>query len=425
MTASEFVTDLANRGMDLWVDGDLLRYKAPPEMITEEILAEIRSRKADIIAHLQGGTAAEDETLPEKRPRSAEPDRLSERPASDHIPQLSSGFLGRSGLKVSELGLGPYSSTMVAPGAGEEFGRLLDVFAEAGGNYLDLSNVYTRSEERVGEWLRGKDREAYVIASKVGMQTSGEGPNQGGLSRKHIMASIDRSLAALGSGYVDIYYTHTWDGGTPLEETLSALNDIVRAGKARYIGVSNFTGWQLQKAVDTARYMQLEPVVVLQAQYNLLDRYPEWEQLPVCRNEGLGMTAWGSLAAGWLTGRYRRGMTQAEEGDRIKVESQLGMWHNTLGFRDTERTWRTLDVLAQVAEEARKTPGQVALNWLSRQAGVVPILGPRNVDQLHEGLGAVGWDLTDDQAARLEAASQLPPIMPHVFIESVNPPDRI
>jgi len=427
VNVSEFVADLHGRGMELWVDGDQLRYKAPPEMITEEILSEMGAHKLEIMTHLRGSedAASTAETL-------ASEGALQEPMTAPEVEtplvaggRLESRFLGKSGLKISEFGLGPYSSTMVAPGAGEEFNRLLDVYAEAGGNYLDLSNVYTMSEKRVGEWLRGKDREAYVIASKVGMDTGGDGPNQQGLSRKHIMASIDRSLAALKSDYLDVYYTHTWDGGTPLEETLTTLNDIVRSGKARYIGVSNFTGWQLQKAVDITRYEHLEPVVVSQMQYNLLDRYPEWEQLPVCRNEGVGVTAWGSLAAGWLTGRYRRGMAAEEEGDRIRIESQLGMRHNTLDFRDTERTWRTLDTLLEVAIELDKTPAQVALNWLSTRAGVVPILGPRNVDQLSEALGAVGWRLSGDQAARLEEASKLPPIMPHMFIERVNPPDRM
>ncbi len=312
---------------------------------------------------------------------------------------------------------------MINPGANEEFSRLLDIYADAGGNLIDLSNVYTRSESRVGKWLEGKRRDSFVITSKVGISV-GDGPNDMGLSRKHIMASIDQSLRELGTDYVDIYYTHIWDGGTPLEETLSALNDLVRAGKVRYLGLSNYTGWQLQKAIDIAKYTGKEPILCLQTQYNLLDRYPEWEQLPVCQNEGLGLMAWGSVAAGWLTGRYRRGMSSSDMGARPSLESQLGMNHNSYGFRDNERTWKTLDVLLEVAAEMDKTPTQVALNWLKDRPGVVPILGPRNAEQLKESLGAIGWSLADELRARLDQASQLPPIMPHTFIESVNPVDR-
>ena len=414
MTLDELLSVLRQNKVFLWVEGDRLRYKGSQEVMTPELLEEIRFYKNEIIKYL-----SEVEELASSNSTTAD---FSIRRLEDR--KLDYKFVGKSGLKVAELALGPYSSTMIDPGADATFSELLDTYTAAGGNYIDLSNVYTRSEKRVGKWLKGKNRDDFIIASKVGIK-AGEGPNDIGLSRKHILTSIESSLRDLDIDYLDIYYCHIWDGGTPLEETLSALNDLVKFGKVRYLGLSNFTGWQLQKAVDIAKYTSKQPFICLQTQYNLLDRYPEWEQIPVCKNEGLGIFAWGSLSAGWLTGRYKRGMSPADVGDRVSLEGERGINHNSYEFKNNERTWKTLDVLFEVAEEVKKTPAQVALNWLKDRHGVVPILGPRNVDQLNEAFGAVGWKLTDEQRDKLDNASELPPIMPHMFVEAINPQDRI
>jgi len=414
MTFNELLSHLRQNNVNLWIEGDRLRYKGSQGVMTPELLEELAAYKTEIITHLRMADIPTHSNFAGMNPA---PRQMQNR-------QLDYKFVGKSGLKVAELALGPYSSTMINPGAEETFSRILDTYTAAGGNYIDLSNVYTRSEKRVGKWLRGKNRDGFIIASKVGLK-AGETPNDIGLSRKHIMASIEKSLQDLGTDYLDIYYSHIWDGATPLEETVSTFNDLVKVGKVRYLGLSNFTGWQLQKAIDIAKYTNKEPFICLQTQYNLLDRYPEWEQIPVCKNEGLGIFAWGSLSAGWLTGRYRRGMSPTDVGDRVSLEAELGMKHNSYEFKDNERTWGTLDILLEVAAELEKSPSQVALNWLKDRPGVVPILGPRNADQLKEALGAAGWSLSDEQRAKLDNASELPPIMPHMFVEAVNPSDRI
>ena len=220
---------------------------------------------------------------------------------------MNTRYLGKTGLKVSELCLG----TMT-------FGRetdettsysILERFVEAGGNFIDTADVYSQgiSEEIVGRWLPTKNRDDLVIATKVrfGM---GDGPNDVGLSRKHILSGVEASLRRLGTDYIDLYQVHCWDKRTPLEETLSTLDGLVKSGKVRYIGVSNFTGWQLQKAIDLSLHNGWEPFVCLQPLYNLLDRQLELELLPICENEGLGIIPWSPLRGGWLTGKYRRDM---------------------------------------------------------------------------------------------------------------------
>lgn len=408
MTSAELIHYLQSHDVELWVDQDQLRYRGADDVVTDEIVSELRAHKAEIVAQLQARPE------PVARPT----------PVATATNDTAAVLVGASGLKVSPLGLGPYSSTMVSPGSEGVFDAVLNTYVDLGGNYIDVSDVYTGAEERLGSWLSTRsDRDALVIATKSGFQV-GPGANDIGLSRKHLMTSIDTSLRRLGIDHVDVYYAHIWDGATPLEETIGVLTDIVTAGKARYIGVSNYTGWQIQKAVDLTDRIGRRDLICIQTQYNLLDRYPEWEQLPVCSNEGLGVFAWGSLSGGWLTGKYRRGMSPADVGERVGFEGILGMSHNSFEFKNTERTWRTIDALIEVADELGKTPGQVALRWLRSRPGVIPILGPRNVAQLEEGFGSIGWTLSDEHLSRLEDASALPPIMPHMMVQSQNPPDR-
>ena len=316
-------------------------------------------------------------------------------------------YLGSTGLKVSELCLG--AMTFGRESREEVSRQIMDRFIEAGGNFIDTANVYSRggSEEIVGRWLAGKRRDDLVIATKVRFPM-GEGPNDVGLSRKHILSSVEQSLRRLGTEYIDLYQVHCWDHVTPLEETLSTLDTLVRSGKVRYIGASNYAGWQLQKAIDLSRRMGWEPFTCLQPQYNLLCRSTEWELLPVCANEGLGMIPWSPLRGGWLSGKYRRGMTAPPPGTRVEIAEEQG-WSESWSNYNTEQTWRVVDALLAVAEEAGKTPAQVAINWLLQQPGVTaPIIGARTIEQLESNLGASGWSLSDEQIDRLNQASELP-----------------
>jgi len=205
-----------------------------------------------------------------------------------------------------------------------------------------------------------------------------------------------------------------WDPWTPLEETLATLDQLVRSGKVRYIGASNYSGWQLQKSVDLSRANGWEAFVCLQALYNLLDRDAEYELLYVVRNEGLGMIPWSPLRGGWLAGRYRRGMNAAVAGTRIEVASEKG-WSETFERYNNERTWTVIDTVAAIAKETGKTPAQIALNWLLCRPGVTgPIIGARNMIQLEDNLGATGWRLSEDQMQRLSTASE-PSQLPYPY----------
>ena len=324
-------------------------------------------------------------------------------------------YLGCTGLKVSELCLG--TMTFGREASEEESRRILDRFEEAGGNFIDTADIYSggRSEEIIGRWLKGKRREAWVIATKVRFPT-GEGPNDVGLSRKHILAAVEASLRRLGTDYIDLYQVHCWDHMTPLEETLSTLDDLVRRGLVRYIGASNFTGWQLQKALDLSKANGWERFVSLQPQYNLLCRSTEWELLPVCANEGLGVIAWSPLRGGWLSGKFRRGMTAPPPGTRVEEGERQG-WGERWSQYNNEHTWRVVDALLEVAREVGRTPAQVAINWvLSNPAVTAPIIGARTVAQLEENLAASGWRLDEAALARLNAASAIPAPYPYDYV---------
>ena len=327
-------------------------------------------------------------------------------------------FLGRTGLKVSELCLGAMTFGREADEATGH--ALLDRFAAAGGNFIDTADVYSRgvSEEVVGRWLKTADRDKYVVATKVRWPMSDDDPNDVGLNRKHIVAAIDASLRRLGTDYVDLYQVHSWDGATPLEETLSTLDTLVTSGKVRYLGASNYSGWQLQKAIDLSRQHGWEPFRCLQPLYNLLDRDTEWELLPVCRNEGLGVIPWSPLRGGWLAGRVNRGMTAPPAGTRLEAAEARGL-SERWGAYDNEHTWRVIDTLFAIADEAGKAPAQVALRWLLQRPGVTaPIVGARSPEQLDVNLGAVGWELTDEQLARLDEVSAKPLPYPYAFINA-------
>ena len=324
-------------------------------------------------------------------------------------------YFGRTGLKVSELCLG--TMTFGRETSEEDSYLMLDLFQEAGGNFIDTADVYNNgdSESILGRWLASRRRDDLVIATKVRF-SMGDGPNDEGLSRKHILSAVDGSLDRLGTDYIDLYQVHCWDQGTPLEETLGALDTLVRSGRVRYIGASNYSGWQLQKAVDLSSQMGWEPFSCLQPLYNLLDRSAEWELIPVCLNEGLAVIPWSPLRGGWLSGKYRRHMEAPLEGTRIAAAEKEG-WSEAWSIYNNERTWSVIDGLLAIAQEAEKEPAQVALRWLLQKKSVTaPIIGARSLAHLKSNLGASGWLLSNEHMARLDELSQVQEPYPYDFI---------
>ncbi|MCJ7702441.1 MAG: aldo/keto reductase [Anaerolineales bacterium] len=322
--------------------------------------------------------------------------------------------LGRTGLRVSELCLGAMT-----------FGReteehvsyqILDKFVDSGGNFIDTADVYSQgiSETILGRWLKNQNRDSLVIATKVRFPM-GKGPNDYGLGRKHILSGVEASLKRLGTDYIDLYQLHRWDPDTPLDETLSTLNDLVKSGKVRYIGCSNFQGWHLQKAIDISKQNGWEPFTCLQPLYNLLDRVIEWELIPICQNEGLGIIPWSPLRGGWLSGKYKRGMQGPQEGSRVHTAGKLG-WSETWDIYANERTWSVIDQIFVIANETGKEHAQVALRWLLQSPGVTaPIIGVRTMTHLESNLGSTGWELTPDQMAKLNQVSLIHPPYPYNF----------
>lgn len=324
--------------------------------------------------------------------------------------------LGWSGLVVSELALGTMLFGEDSPRSTgpEEARRIVDAFLEAGGTHIDTADVYAggRSEEILGEVLRGR-REQVVLATKVRFAT-GPGHNDAGLSRRHVRLGVEASLRRLGTDWLDLLYLHTWDPLTPIEETLAACDDLVRQGTVHYLGVSNFAAWQMVQALGLADTAGWARFVAAQYQYHLLTRDVEWEVLPACLDQGVGLVPWSPLAGGWLTGKYRRGGRPTEGRVATQPDHDEEAWVR----RDREHTWEVLEALEGVAAGAGVTPSQAALAWLASRPGVDSIvLGPRTVEQLEEGLGAAGLDLGEDALAALEAASAVPAPYPQRFLE--------
>ena len=284
----------------------------------------------------------------------------------------------------------------------------LDLFVERGGNFVDTADVYSRgrSEEIVGGWLAARPgvRDRLVIATK-GRFPMGDGPNDAGLSRAHLGRALDASLRRLGVDAVDLYQAHAWDPLTPVEETLGFFDDAVRAGKVCYVGVSNFVGWQLQKAALLAG--DAAPIVTLQPQYNLLVRDIELEIVDVCRNEGIGILPWSPLAGGWLTGKYARDEPPAGA-TRLGENPDRGM--EAYGPRNAqERTWRIVDAVRKVADGRAVSMAQIALAWVAARPAVTSvILGARTLAQLDDNLGAADLRLSDEETGLLTEVSTAP-----------------
>lgn len=314
--------------------------------------------------------------------------------------------LGASGLHVPALSFG----TGTFGGSGPLFGawgttgvaearRLIDLCLDAGVNLFDTADVYSdgASEEVLGEALRGR-RDRVLISTKTGLPT-GDGPNEAGASRPRLIRAVDAALTRLKTDYVDLLQLHAFDAHTPVEETLATLDDLVRAGKLRYVGVSNFAGWELMRSLAVAGQYGYPRYVAHQVYYSLVGRDYEWELMPLGRHQQVGALVWSPLGWGRLTGKIRR--------DRpLPATSRL---HATAEFGppvDDERLYRVVDALDAVAQDTGKSIAQVAINWLLQRPTVASvILGARNEEQLRDNLGAVGWSLSAAHVAELDAAS--------------------
>jgi aryl-alcohol dehydrogenase-like predicted oxidoreductase len=323
-------------------------------------------------------------------------------------------YLGHSGLKVSTLTLGTMTFggverfSKVGRSTVQEADEIIHLCIDHGVNFIDTANVYSfgTSEEIIGKVLKGKRPGDVLISSKSRMPI-GEGPNDAGFSRHHIIRECEKSLKRLQTDVIDVYYMHEWDGTTPLEEMLEALTHLVRQGKVRYIGCSNFSGWHIMKALGISKERNLSRFVAQQIHYSLEAREAEYELLPIAVDQGVGVHAWSPLSGGLLTGKYTRdkkpeGVTRMSEG-----------WTEP-PIRDEERLWNIVDALVEIAGAKDVSPAQVALAWVLTRPGVASlVIGGRNIDQIRDNLGAAELRLSGDEVAKLNAVSEPPLIYPY------------
>ncbi|HEV3134089.1 MAG TPA: aldo/keto reductase [Acidimicrobiia bacterium] len=320
--------------------------------------------------------------------------------------------LGRSGLRISPLTMGTMTfggrGQFASVGATDVDGarRQIELAVDAGVNLIDTADVYSggAAEEIVGQAL-GSRRDEVLLATKARFPM-GKGPNDAGLSRHHLIRACEASLRRLQTDHIDLYQVHEWDGETPLEETLEALDHLVRSGKVRYVGCSNFAGWQVMKALGIAERAGLPRFVSQQIYLSLQERSAEYEIVPSAIDQGLGLLVWSPLAGGLLSGKYRRG-ENAPPGSRHATD-----WDEPPIY-DEDKLYDTIEVLVEVAEGRGTSPAQVALAWLLGRPGITSvIIGARTDEQLAENLGAAGLSLSAEESERLEAVSRPPLIYP-------------
>lgn len=325
--------------------------------------------------------------------------------------------LGNTGLLVTDIALG----AMLFGGAGErdtpeaDAVRMVHQYIDMGGNHIDTANVYTggRSEEIVGQAIKGR-RDGLVIATKVRFPT-GEGRNDQGLSRHHIMRAAEASLRRLNIDTIDLYYMHCWDPLTPIEESLRAFEDLVTAGKVRYIGVSNFKAWQLMKALSVSDAMGWARFVAAQYQYSLVVRDIEYEFTDLFASEGVGIVPWGPLGGGFLSGKYRRG----ERPQAGRIATTGAQTEEAWERRSTTRNWDIIDAAGAIAEARGASYPQIALAWLRAQPLVSSvIIGARTLEQFEDNMVAADIALTADELERLNTVSALPELYPYRMIEA-------
>lgn len=322
--------------------------------------------------------------------------------------------LGASGFKVPLLtfgtgtfgGKGPLFSAWGDTDVAEAT-RLVDICLDAGLTMFDTADIYSsgQSESILGGAIKGR-RDKVLISTKATFRFSDE-PNEVGSSRFHLIKTVEASLKRLGTDYIDLFQLHGFDAKTPVEETLSTLDDLVRAGKIRYIGVSNFSGWHLMKSLAVADRYGYPRYVANQTYYSLIGRDYEWELMPLGLDQGVGAMVWSPLGWGRLTGKIRRGQPLPEK-SRLHATGDIGPQ-----VAD-DYLYKVVDALDEIAAETGKTVPQIALNWLLQRPTVSSvIIGARNEEQLRQNLGAVGWNLTTEQVARLDAASEVPLTYPY------------
>jgi len=336
-------------------------------------------------------------------------------------------LLGASGLEVSVLSFG----TMTLGGEGrfaamgnvqaEEARRQVEICIEGGVNLFDTADIYSfgKSEEVLGQAL-GARRKDIVLATKVFVRLEA-GTNKAGLTRRHIMEACEASLRRLGTDYIDLYQAHNFDSLTPLDETLRAFDDLIRAGKIRYAGCSNYSGWQLMKALSTSDRLGIQRYISQQINYSLLARDAEHELVPAGLDQRTGIMAWSPLQFGLLSGKFRRGQAKPSESRLNSLDAP--------GTVDEERLYRIVDALAGIAAQRGVSISQAALNWVTRKPGVdTVIIGARNEQQLRDNLAAANWTLTDTEVERLDEVSALPLPYPYwhqqKFAGDRNPPAK-
>ena len=334
---------------------------------------------------------------------------------------IETRFLGNSGLQVPVLTMGTMSFGGVGRQAAvgtvqvAEAKRMVDVCLERGVIFFDTADGYSAglSEEILGKAL-GKRRADALVATKVNFPM-GDGPNDLGQSRHHIIRGCEESLRRLSTDYIDLYQVHSIDERTPLEETLRALDDLVRSGKVRYIGCSNYSAWHLTRALSVSERRGFERYVSLQAYYSLVARELEYELLPASIDQGVGVLVWSPLAGGFLAGRQRRGDTPPSDSRRAAL--------GDTGTLDLEQGFNIIDALEQIATEREVSIAQVSLNWVLRRPGVTSALvGARTIEQLEENLGAASWTLTDDEVGTLDRVSARPLPYPYWHQQRFNAP---
>ncbi|SOC24362.1 aldo/keto reductase [Thalassospira xiamenensis] len=337
--------------------------------------------------------------------------------------------LGNSGLRVPALSFGAGTFGGQGPLFGawgtidaREARRMIDISLEAGLNMFDSADVYSdgASEQVLGEAIKGR-RDKIILSTKLALPV-GDGPNDFGTSRHRLITATEAALRRLGTDYIDLLQLHAFDAFTPVEEVLSTLDDLVRAGKLRYIGVSNFAGWQIMKSLAVSDRLGYSRYVAHQVYYSLVGRDYEWDLTPLAQDQGLGALVWSPLGWGRLTGKIRRG-TPIPDGSRLHETAQFGP------PVEEDHLYDIVDVLDELSAETGKTVPQIAINWLLQRPTVASvIIGARNEQQLRDNLGAVGWSLSSDQITRLDAVSKRQPPYPHYpyYIQEgfarLNPP---
>lgn len=322
-------------------------------------------------------------------------------------------LLGRSGLRVAELSLGTmtFGEEWGWGASKEECRKIFDAYARAGGNFIDTANRYTdgTSEKYVGEFIAG-ERERFVVATKYTLSMQSDDPNASGNHRKNMFQSVDASLRRLNTDYIDLLWLHAWDYLTPVDEVMRALDDLVKAGKVFYIGISDTPAWVVSQANTTADFRGWSPFVALQIEYSLIERTVERELIPMAKTLDLAVTPWAPLGGGVLTGKYTKGRTIDAVADSKRAPNNR--------MRLTERNLNISINVGTIAREIGCAPSHVAINWLRKQDGVIiPIVGARTEAQMKENLRSLEFDLTDKQMRELDEASRIELGFPHHFLQ--------